>query len=885
MLPSSRSKNRFFRPHLWLIRLIGVLAPRRLRATWRQEWDAELQYREMLLTEWERLDWRNKFNLLRRSLGAFVDALRLQPRRLEDEMFQDLRYGLRLLLKQPGFTLLAILTLALGIGANTAIFSVVNAVLLRPLPYHNADELVMFYFTDTQGEENWLFTSSAYQDLKSQNSVFTDVAAWGNSTWPATLTESGEPERLQGFQVSANFFQVLGVLAAQGRTFLPEEDRPGNNRVVIISHDLWQRRFGSDAAMIGSSILLNGASYQIIGVMPTDFRFVLKTDVWTPLAFPAAAGNERNSADLHQLARLKPGVSTQQARAEVENLLRPHLDNPATDLRGTVKPLQTILMGEAVRQMLFILFAAVGFILLIACANVANLLLARASARQRELAIRAALGAARLRLVRQLLVESAMLAILGSACALLLANWCIRFLVNGLPENVVAKNSNVAMLELDGWALGFTLALAFVTTAFFGLIPALQTSKVNLNEALKEGGPSCAQGRGQKRFRSLLVVTEIALAMVLLVGAGLMIKSFWRLNQVHPGFEGEGVLTAKIDLSSDRYREPHQVVVFYQQLLESVSAIPGVEHAGLTNGFLDRIWRVAVEEEPPIPVEQRPTASRHPVSKDYFRAMRIGLRAGRFFTDRDVQGALPVVIIDETLARRHFADQNPIGKHLRFEDTSREIVGVVAATRAWKRFTAGDVAAPRVYLPFQQENWGTMALIVRAQSGEPTSLIPAIRRELAAIDKDQPIHSFKPLEESFTELSEDERFSTLLLTAFAGLAVLLAAVGIYGVISYTVTQRTHEIGIRLALGAEPRDVLKLIVRQGLTLALGGVAIGLAGALALTRVMANMLFEVSATDPVIFVSISLLLMAVALFACWIPARRAAKVDPMVALRCE
>ncbi len=800
-------------------------------------------------------------------------------------LWQDLRFGFRMLLKHKGFTAVAVLTLALGIGANTAIFSVVNAVLLRPLPYQNADDLAMFYFTNAQGEQEWLFGHAAHQDLKSQNSVFTDVAAWGNGSWPANLTNEGEPERLQGFQVSANFFEVLGVAAAQGRTFLAEEARSGNNHVVVISHDLWQRRFGGDPESIESSILLNGALYKIIGVMPADFRFILKTDLWTTLPFTAATENARSSATLHQVARRKPGVSIEQARLEIENILRPHLNNPNAELRATVKPLQTILTGEDVRQMLFIMLVAVGFVLLIACANVANLLLAHASARRRELAIRAALGATRLRVCRQLLVESALLAVLGAACGFVIADGCINFLVNGLLESVVAKNSNVAMLRLDGWALAYTSALSLVTTVIFGLIPALQTSKVNVNEVLQEGAQSCAQGRRQNRFRSLLVVTEIALAMVLLVGAGLMIKSFWRLINIHPGFAFEGVLTAKIDLSGDRYREPQQAIAFYQQLLGRISAIPGVQHAGLTNGFLDRGWRVHVEEHPWVPEEQRPLASRHPVSADYFGAMGIPLRAGRFFTDRDSRDALPVVIIDETFARRHFADENPIGKHLRFEEVSRQIVGVVGATRAWKRFTLGDVGAARVYLPYQQEHWGTMALIVRAQSGTAATLTPAIRRELAVIDKDQPIHSFQSLEESVTGLSEDERFSTLLLAAFAGLAALLASVGIYGVMSYTVTQRTQEIGIRLALGAQMGDVLKLILRQGLALAAVGIAIGLAGALALTGVMENLLFEVSATDPVIFVSIPVLLLAVALLACWIPARRASRVDPMIALRYE
>ena len=830
-----------------------------------------------MLEEWEKLNWRNKLDLLRRSLGAFWDALWYQSYRWEDEMIQDLRFGLRMLMKKPGFTAVAIITLALGIGANTAIFSVVNAVLLRPLPYLKPDELAMFYFTNPQGEQYWFFKPESYLNLKNYNSVFTDVAAWGNDTWPANLTGNGEPERLQGFQVSANLFQMLGVTAARGRTFIAEEDRPGAGRVVVISYDLWQRRFSGDPEIIGRSILLNGAAYDCIGVMPADFRFILKTDVWTTLDITPADKNDGSQVYFHQLARLKPGVSIEQARAETETLLRPYFNN-SSEMRLDIKSFQAILTGSD-RQMLFILLAAVSFVLLIACVNVANLLLARASTRRREFAIRAALGARRLRVVRQLLVESAMLAAFGSACGLLLANWCIKFLIGGLPEWVTAKNSHVAMLKLDGWAFGYTLALALATTIIFGLVPALQSSKVNLNEALKESGQSKTQGRRQNRFHSLLVVTEVALAMVLLVGAGLMIKSFWRLSNINRGFEQKGVLTAKIDPSSERYREPHTKVEFYRQLLERVSAIPGVEQAGITNGFLDRAWRVVVEEHPPVPEEQRLWASRHPVSADYFRAMGIPLRAGRFFTEGDVNGALPVVIIDESLARRDFPDENPIGKHLRFENALREIVGVVGATRGWKTYSSGDEEIPRVYLPYQQENWGTMAIIIRAQSGDPMSLVPAIRRELAAIDKDQPIYAFKPLSQSVTEISVDRRFSTSLLSAFAALAAMLAAIGIYGVMSYAVNQRAHEIGIRMALGADRADIFKLIIGQGMRVVMIGLLLGSLCAIALTRWIESLLFEVRATDPVTYVAIGLLLAGTSLIACYLPARRATKTDPM------
>jgi len=685
---------------------------------------------------------------------------------------------------------------------------------------------------------------------------------------------------LQGFKVSANFFRTLGVAAAQGRTFLDEEDQPGDNQVVIISNEFWRRRFGGDTAVMGRSIMLDGAPYKIIGVMPASFCFVMKTEIWTPLAFTPGDLKD-GKIYLHQVFRLKPGITPERARAEIETLLRPYATYTTAKLRGNLKSLQAVLT-DAERDMLFTLLAAAGFVLLIACVNLANLLLARAPVRHKELAIREALGAGRWRVVRQLLVESALLALIGSAAGLLLAGWCIPLLVSGLPESVVAKNWNVATLKIDWRALGYTFALSILTTILFGLIPALQTSKLNLNAALKAGGRSAAQGSGQNRFRSLLVITEIALAVVLLAGAGLMLKSFWRLSNVDRGFQQRGVLTGRIDPGN---RSFEQVVALYRQLLERVSSLPGVEHAGVINSW-DAGWRIAIEEHPPITKEQGAVASRHQVSAGYFLATGIPLNAGRLFTDRDVKGSLPVAIIDQTLARRYFPGENPIGKHLRFDDALREIVGVVGPTRAWKTFSLKpNETIPRVYLPYQQENWWRMALVVRTQSGEPMNLVPAIRRELAAIDKDQPIHSFKLLEDSVAELSTDRRFSTLLLTVVAALAALLAAIGIYGVMAYTVTHRTQEIGIRMALGASRRDVFQLIIGQGLRLAVAGLVIGLLAAFALTRWLEAQLFEVRPGDPLIYAAISLVLAGVALFACFVPARRATKIDPLQSLRYE
>ena len=796
-------------------------------------------------------------------------------------LFQDVRYGLRVLWKNPGFTVIAALTLALGIGANTAIFSVVNAVLLQPLPYAKADELVTIYNTPG-GDERWPLSPQAYLNLKTHNTVFADVAALSNKGWPANLTGDGNPERLQGFQVSANLFSLLGVAPQRGRAFLGEEDRPGANRVVMLSHEFWRRRFGADPQVVGRALTLNGDTYTVVGVMPADFRFFTKADVWTPLAFTAEDENDP-AGYLYVIGRRKPGVSFGQAGAEVEAISREFINKPNSKVRWRLG-LPQAMLSEEVRPMLLLLLGAVGFVLLIACVNIANLLLARGSARRRELAIRSALGAGRWRVVRQLLAESALLALIGGGGGLLLASWVIQFLAGGLPEYLADANSRVASLQLDTTALGFTLALSLLTSFLFGLAPALQLSKIDLNEALKEGGRTAGS---RSRLRSTLVVAEVALAMVLLVGGGLMIKSFWRLAHVNLGYEPAGVLTAKIDPSGARYEEFARVTAFYQGLLERVRAIPGVRDAGVINS-LNASFNFSIDEHPPFPPERQPSAQINQVSADYFRAMGIPLRAGRFFTERDVKGAEPVVIVDETFAQRYFPGEDPIGKHINGEfsrgegKTSRQIVGVVGGAKYW---TLSSEPFPHMYFSYLQENWGSMELVVRAQSGDPVRLAAPIRAELAAIDKDQPIHSFKPLEATVSELVAPQRFTTLLLAGFAALAALLAAIGLYGVISYAVTQRTREIGIRMAVGADSRAVMRMVIRQGLLLAVIGVAAGLVASFALTRLLASLLFGVSTTDPATFLVISTLLVGVSLVASFVPARRAMKVDPMVALRYE
>ena len=794
-------------------------------------------------------------------------------------MLQDLRYGARMLLKNPGFTLVAVITLALGIGANTAIFSVVNAVLLQPLPYAKANELVGIYLSPAGAapESTFPFSPAAYLNLRSHNNVFTDVAALSNKGWPANLTDSGDPERLQGFQVSANLFPLLGVDAELGRTFVADEDRPSANGVVVLSHELWQRRFGGDRAVIGRTLTLNSGSYTVVGVLPPDFRYYTKTDLWTPLAFDVKEENERNSSYLELIARRKPGVSLEQASIDADRITSGFINNPKSDVHARLSSPQALLTKE-VRPMLLLLFAAVGFVLLIGCVNMANLTLARGTVRRRELAVRSALGAGRLRLARQLLLESAILALAGGAVGLLLARWGIQFLATGLPEYLADTNSRVALLQIDTTALGFTLALSLLTSVLFGLVPALQLSRVNLNEELKEGGRTAGP---RNRLRSALVVAEVTLAMVTLVGAGLMIKSFWRLAHVNPGYEPAGVLTAKIDPSGTNYKEVAQLSAFYRGLLERVSTIPGVSHAGIINS-LNASTSFSVDEHPPIPPEQQQSAQMNQVSADYFSTMGIPLRAGRLFNERDGQGAESVIIIDESLARREFPGENPIGKHLHFWDTPWEIIGVVGGAKYWG-LTGEPV--PHLYFSYLQVNWGSMSLVVRTQSGDPTKLAGPIRAELAAMDRNQPIHSFKTLEATVSALVAPQRFTTVLLGGFAALAALLSAIGIYGVMSYAVTQRTREIGVRMALGAQRSNVLKVVMTRGLILVMSGITLGLAASFALTRLLADLLFGVEPTDKATLGAVTLLLVAVALLACFIPALRATKVDPLVALRYE
>ncbi len=800
---------------------------------------------------------------------------------LMETLWQDVRYAIRMLRHDASFTFIAVLTLALGIGMNTAIFSIVNAVLLQPLPYANADALVTIYNT-AGGESKFPLSPIAFLNLKRNNSVFTDVAALSNKGWAANLTGLGEAERLQGFQVSANLFSLLGVAPRHGRAFIEDEDRPGGNHVVILSNDLWQRRFGGDLQIFGQTITLNDDSYMVVGVMPEDFRFFTKTDLWTPLAFTPTDENDP-AGYLEVIGRRKPGVSFAQASTEVETISREFNKSSNSQVITRLAIPQSELTEE-VRPMLLLLMVAVGFVLLIACVNIANLLLARGNVRRRELAVRTALGAGRWRVMRQLLTENLLLSLLSASIGLLLAKWATQFVASGLPEYLADANSRVALLTLDTTALVVTFTLGLITSLLFGLVPSFQLSRIDLNEALSEGGRTVAP---RKHLRSVLVVAEVALAMVLLVGGGLMIRSFWRLAHVNLGYDPTGVLTAKIDPSGDKYEGLDRVSSFYQELLRRVRTIPNVREAGLINS-LNASFSFSIDEHPPLPPEQEPSAQINQVSPDYFRVLGIPLRKGRFFDDSDGKGSQPVVIVDEAFAQQYFPGEDPIGKHIKGEfsrgegQSSREIVGVVGSARYWSLSRA---PFPHMYFSYLQENWSSMSLVVRAQSGDPMRLSAPIRVELAAIDKLQPIHSFKSMESTVSELVAPQRFTTLLLSAFAVTAAGLAAIGIYGVVSYGVAQRTREIGVRMALGATARDVKKLILLQGMTPVAIGAIMGLGASVALTKLISGLLFGVRTTDLATLIAVTLLLVIIALVANYIPARRAIRIDPLSALRYE
>jgi putative ABC transport system permease protein len=802
-------------------------------------------------------------------------------------LLQDLRFGLRVLFKSPGFTAVAVIVLALGIGANTAIFSVANAVLLRPLPYREPERLVILSQKTPQRAQSG-FSVPDLLDFREQNRSFEQCAGFYNE-----LINLGSPRGTQQLPISyvnSDFFAALGVQPSLGRAFSEEEDRRGANPVVVISNRVWREQFGGAPDIVGRKVTLDGRPFDVVGVMPAGFHFYERIDLWLPLRqWPYSPGRSNHWA-LYAVARLKPGVTIRAAQAEMDAIagrLSQEYPETNTDVGAALFPLHEELVGD-MRPSLQLLLAAVGLVLLIACANVANLLLARASARQKEIAIRTALGAGRLRVARQLLTESMLLALLGGGLGVLLAFWGVE-LVTGLGGADIPRLAEPGALGIDRYVLGFSLAVSVLAGLGFGLAPALQASRPELTAVLKEGGRT--QGRSRGRLRNALVVGEVALALVLLVGTGLLIKSLVLLRGVNPGYNPEQVLTVGLSLPRATYKDDSDRARFAQQVLERVRALPGVRVAASSYPLpvYGMAWGMNYwpEGEPQPAPGHEPTCQTASVSPGFFSALQIPLMQGRDFDDGDSRDAAGVIVVDETLARRHWPNESPIGKHLTvIGDHPRTVVGVVGSVRNWG---LREGPRPQIYIPHTQRLEGTnlvpfVYLSVRTQ-GRPDAVAAAVRGKVEEVDRDVAVSEVRPMDELLDRSVGQQRFAVFLMQLFAGLALVLAAVGLYGVISYAVTQRTREIGIRVALGAQPRDVLRMIVGQGMLLTLAGVALGLAGAFALTRLMSSMLYGVSTTDPAIYAGVAALLALVALIACYVPARRATKVDPLAALRYE
>ena len=797
-------------------------------------------------------------------------------------LWQDLRFGLRMLLKRPGFTAVAVMTLALGIGANTAIFSVVNAVLLRPLPFGDPDRLVLFYGTNRHMGFSgpWAVCDPDYSEWKAQEEAFGQIAAYQRR--PFSMTGVGDPERLQGLVCDAGLFSLLGVRPAVGRVFTEEEEKAGHDDVVVIGQKLWRGRFGSDPSVLGRVVYLDGESRTVIGVMPSGFEFPNQTEIWTPLVLTSDCSNAFNQV----IARLKPGVELNQAQEEAGAIFRgiagQHHRGRDAESEMTVMPLQEFVVANT-RSVLLILLGAVSLVLLIACANVANLLLARANGRRREMAIRRALGASRWQVVSQLLVESLILAVLGGALGVLLAVWGLEGLLAFLPPGVPRAEN----IGIDVWVLAFALAVSLVSGIVFGLAPALHSSRIDLSGSLKEGDRSVSDSR--RHVRSALVVSELALAMVLLVSAGLLIRSFIHLIEVKPGFDPKNVLTMNVLLPPSRYSKPAQMTNFYRTTIERFMNVPGVRAAGavfgLPLGDMGVRGDFTIEGQPPPAADV--TAGKLVVSAGYFQAMGITLVSGRLFTEADTDKTAQVVIISENLAEMFWPGEDPIGKRLQPGFRSKPMCTVAGVVANVRQDGFAKDAPLAIYMPDTQAPvflLNAAAFVVRTDA-DSQSLASTFRRELQAVDKELPLFDVRTMDQLVSRSVSEPRFNMVLLAVFAGLALTLASIGIYGVIAYSVAERTREIGIRMAMGAQSDDVLRLVLRQGTALIVMGLSIGLVAAFALTRLISSFLFGVSATDPATFAGISALISGVALVACYIPARRATRVDPMIALRYE
>jgi putative ABC transport system permease protein len=810
-----------------------------------------------------------------------------------ETLFQDLRYAFRMLRKTPGFTAVAVITLALGIGANTAIFSVVNAVLIRPLPYPNANRMVMIWEKRLpDGEQENPTSPATFLNWKEHATVFEQAAAYFN--WTKILTGGAAPERLNVQEVTPNFFALLGVNAALGRTLLASEDSvDGANDVVVLSFELWQRRFGSDPRIVGRNIVLDGKPQTVVGVMPRGFQFFVKhasgqeqPQAWIPVTFSAKEPSFHGRY-LQAVGLLRPGVTLPQAQSAMTSLaLSLEAQDPESMKNWTVNlvPLRTQLVG-AIEHALQVLLGAVGLVLLITCANVATLLLARSKARSHEIAIRVALGAKPWLVIRQMLTESVLLAAFGGIAGLIVARWSTNALLALAPEGLIPLDG----AQVDLRVLAFTAGIAALTGLLFGVMPAVQAARGRPNDELKEGGRGGSEGVQSGRTRNSFVVAEIALALVLLAGSGLLLRSFSRLMAVDPGFQAKGILTARVELPSSKYKDDAKISEFYAQLLDRIRQLPGVRSAS-ADAYLPFTGGIAgtgvdVEGRPPLPAAEQPEVDVAVVEPHFFETLGIPLLSGRSFTDREAHEVDHTVVISQSMARKLWPNEDPVGKrvtiHMKDVDVPSQVIGVVGDV---KHAGLDANAEATAYWPHPELAYNFMTLVIRTE-GDPLALAPAVRQAVWTLDKDQPVADIKTMEDLLWVSLARARFSTVVLGVFAGMALLLAITGIYGVVSYGVAERTREIGIRVALGAQRTDVLRMVLQQGLVLAGLGVGIGLAAALAATRLLTSLLFGTSPSDPLTFVSVAGLLIAVALSACYFPARNAMKVDPMVALRNE
>jgi putative ABC transport system permease protein len=811
-----------------------------------------------------------------------------------ESLLQDCRYAIRILARSPGFTLIAVLALALGIGANSAIFSIVNAVILKPLPYEKPEQLVQLWMRFTgigiPNDQNWV-SAPEFVDLQQTQSL-SHLAAISSASFNINIT--GSPERIDSAVVSTSFFPLLGVQAQLGRVFLPEEGRAGRERVVLLSDGLWRRRFGADPAVPGRKLVMNGQSYLVVGVLPSDFHLPLEAEVWTPLVFSAddLSPNNRGSHQYQVIARIKPGLSLEQARADMDlvsqRIIEQHPDYHYREVnfRVIMIPLLEQQIGD-IKTALWVLMSAVGLVLLIACANVANLLLVRASFREREIAVRQALGVSRRRLIRQLLTESAILGLMAGVVGLFLGYWALRL----LTALAATSFPRVVEAHMDLRVLAFTLLVSLATGILFGLAPAFSSRHVT-HDALKEGGRGGTAGAGSQRLRGTLVVAEVALSLTLLVGAGLLIRSFLRLQEVDTGFRPEGVLTMRISLPNEKYSKMEQTRAFYRELLDRIRRLPGVDAAGGVTGLplTGTGWSgtTTVDSQAVQPKDATPEADQRPVFPGYFEAMGIPLVRGRYFDRRDNETAAPVAIIDETMAQTYWPTEDAIGKRIRQGGRQsplpwRTIVGVVRHVRYR---TLESPSRVEFYWPYDQTSFAldSMSLAIHTSS-DPRSLAGVVQRQVQALDPDQPAYRIRTMAELMSESMARRRLSMLLLAIFAGVALALAAVGIYGIMSYSVAQRAHEVGIRMALGAESTDVVRMVLGQSLGLTLAGISAGLLGSLALTNFLSSLLFNIKATDATTFLLVASILGVVALVASFVPAYRATTMDPVNALRQE